>query len=195
MDDIEFLRLKQSGPYRYKKVKGEYYKLCTGCLHGEGGAWLPLHSFWIFKNGKRAGKPVSQCKACERVNRGRSGNGVVPVSRVHFAFVEIERRLGRTEACRRMGVSMNLWYRLQNGTYQNMYYSTAEKALVLLKELRENNVARHKDSIKYGAAARGAEEKIPKRNNDFYRSHGDSDTEDRRQRRAKAREKRGITDA
>jgi hypothetical protein len=193
MDDIEFMRLKKYGPYRYRKANGEFQKLCTGKLHGKDGEWMPLRSFWIYKSGSRIGKPMSQCIACERIKRGRKGSGIVPVKKVYFAFMEIERRIGRTEACRRLGVSANLWYRLESGVYENMYFQTAQKAFRLLKELRESNEVRHRDSIRHGAAARGREEKIPKKPKDFYRPHGDADSEERRKDRAKQKERRGIT--
>lgn len=129
---------------------------------------MPMRSFYILKKGKRAGKPVSQCSACIRASHGyKADGGLVPVDRVWFVFAELEARIGRAETCRRLGLSTNLWYRLDKRTYSSMYRTTARAAMVLLHELRDNNIVRHKDSIRYGATARGKKEKEPTRRRDF----------------------------
>lgn len=170
---------------RYKIIDGERHKMCNGPLHGEGGAWMPLHSFWTMKSGPRAGKPMSRCIACERVYRGRLVNsGIVPVSKVYFIFRELEARIGRAEACRRLGMSHNLWWRLDKRIYKNMEKRTVAKAMGLLQELRDKDEVRHRDSIRYGASARGRVEREVKSWTDLYRPHGDNHTEYKRKQRA-----------
>jgi hypothetical protein len=164
-------------------------KLCNGPLHGENGAWLPLRTFWTHKRGARAGKPMSQCIACERVKRGRDPNsGLIEVDRVYFIFRELQYRLGKAETCRRLGISENLWYRLDNRIYKKMYRETARKAILLLKELRENRVVRHRASIRHGSLARGHREKtvgIGDHADKFYNGTDDHEAEYRRERRRK----------
>lgn len=169
---------------RYKLIEGEQHKLCNGPLHGEGGAWMPLRSFWTLKKGKRAGKPLSRCIACERAYRGRLVNsGLVPVSRVYFIFRELEARIGRAESCRRLGMSPNLWLRLDKRVYERMEKQTVVRAMLLLQELRDKNVVRHRDSIRHGSAARGRVEKEVKRWGDLNKPNGDNEAQYRRKRR------------
>lgn len=129
-----------------------------------------MRSFWVHKIGTRAGKPFSQCVACERVRRGRmEQSGLVLVSRVFFIFEELEARVGRWEAARLIGVSPKLWHRLDNRVYKRMYKQTVYKAMVVLQELRDKDVVRHRDSIKHGAAARGRVEREVTSWGDVYR--------------------------
>lgn len=146
---------------------------------------MPLRSYHIFKTGPRAGKPLSRCIACERVCKGRLVNsGLVPVSAVYFVFREIESRIGRAEGCRRLGMSPNLWKRLDKGVYRRMEKNTAAKAMVLLLELRANDEVRHRDSIRHGAKSRNHSEREVREWRDLYYPHGDKDTEYKRSQRA-----------
>lgn len=165
-------------------IDGVQHKLCRGPLHEAGGALLPLQSFWTIKRGPRAGKPFSRCVECERVVRGRDPktSGVIEISRVWWIFVELQRRLGKAEACRRIGVSYNFWMRVEREIYLRMRRETARRAIAALYEARANNEVRHKDSIRYGAYLRGRKEKIPTHRSHFYKTHGDSDNERRRKR-------------
>jgi hypothetical protein len=167
---------------RYKEIGGERHKLCNGPLHGEDGAWLPMRSYWMMKSGTRAGKPMSRCIACERVYRGRDPgtSGLVETDRVMFIFEEIKRRIGKAEACRRLGVTPNLWYRLESRVYTKMYRRTVRSAMLLLRELRANDVVLSKKSIRHGALARGKKAKAPENVRDFYISQTDKENEDRK---------------
>jgi len=163
---------------RYKTINGVLHKKCNGPLHQEEGEWLTLDRYFINKKGKRAGKPISQCKACSRYYKFKDTNrGLVEVSRVWWIFVELRNRLGKAEVCRRLGVSRNFWYRVERGIYVRMYKKTALKAILVLREAREKNEVRHRDSILSGAAQRGRKEKIPTAKQHLYKPHGDSDTE------------------
>ena len=167
---------------RYKEIDGERHKLCNGMLHDEEGAWLPMHSFWVHKSGTRKGKPMSQCVACQKAYRGFDPevSGLIEVERVAFVFEEIKRRIGKAEAVRRLGVSRNLWIRIENRTYTKMYRRTVRDAMLLLRELRDNDVVYSKRSIHRGSLARGEEPQPPDNNRDFYISQGDADNERRR---------------
>lgn len=177
---------------RYRTFDGEKQKLCNGPLHSEEGAWLREQSFWRHKNGKRAGKLMSRCIECEKTARGRHPrtSGFIPVSSVWWIFREIVSRVGKAEGCRLIGISQNMWFRAERGVYRNMRRETARKAIVVLHDLREREVVRHKTSIKHGAAARGRKERVPIDLKDYYYSGTDADTEYRRKRRAEERDKK-----
>src|SRR4029450_1412624 len=98
---------------RYRIVKGETQKRCTGPLHPEGGAFLPLRSYWTHKKGPRAGKPLPRCIECEKTSRGRDPrtSGMIDIEHVWWIFLELQRRLGKAETIRRLGISANFWYR------------------------------------------------------------------------------------
>jgi hypothetical protein len=129
---------------------------------------MPLTSFWMHKTGKREGKPFSQCIRCERLSRGRgSDSGLVSIDRVWFIFKELQYRIGKAETCRRLGLSFNFWYRMERRIYNNIHRSTVKNAMFLLRELREENVARHRASIRHGSAQRGLKEREPKDRKDF----------------------------
>lgn len=168
---------------RYKTIDGVQHKLCNGPLHASEGAWLPLRAFWTFKSGPRAGKPVSRCAACSRVDRGRDPNsGLVPVGPVYFIFYEIQARIGKAEACRRLGMSHNLWSRLENRVYERMEKQSVRNAIILLRELRANNEVRHRRSIKSGATMRGKEERKPTHRSHYYSQVDDHKAEIKRKR-------------
>lgn len=154
----------------YKLEAGTVFKLCGGPLHKDGGEWLTLDRFWINKSGARAGRPIPKCKACERMERfGTTERGLVEVSKVWWIFLEINRRVGKAEACRLIGVSYNFWTRVEKKIYIRMYKRTAIRAVRVLRELRENNTVRHRDSIAHGSAMRGHKEKVPTTRRDYYK--------------------------
>jgi hypothetical protein len=168
---------------RYKEIKGERHKLCNGPLHAPEGAYLPMRSFWMLKTGARAGKPLSQCIACQKAARGFDPevSGLVEVDRVMFIFEEIKRRIGKAEACRRLGVTSNMWYRMERRIYTNMYRKTVKNAMLLLRELRANDVVYSRRSIHRGSLARGEEPQPPANVRDYYVPQTDIENEKRRQ--------------
>jgi hypothetical protein len=183
------------------QIDGIPHKKCFGVLHPKGGVYLPLRSFWKFRKGPRAGLPFSQCIECERSNKNRGeASGLVPISKVWWIFLELERRLGRAETCRRIGVSHNFWMRVERRIYLNMRIATARRAIITLREVRLSGEVRHRDSIRHGAYLRGRKEKIPTKQEDFYHPSGDNEAEYKRkyvkqnpdyiQRQSKARAKR-----
>jgi hypothetical protein len=108
----------------------------------------------------------------------------VPISRVQFALVELERRLGRNETCRRIGVADSFLLRLKD--QRNIQRVTAEKILIALREVRQEGIVRHRDSIRHGAYLRGRTEKVPTGYSDFYSFASDADNERKRQSRTVA---------
>lgn len=170
---------------RYKVIDDVMHKKCTGPLHPEEGAWLPLRSFFINKKGPRAGKPIPQCIECQKTSKGLDPkiSGLIPISRVWWIFIEIKNRVGKAETCRLVGVSQNFWFRAERGIYVNMRRATARRAIEVLHDLRTRNVVRHRDSIRHGAALRGREEKKVINMNDVYIRFGDSAREIQNRRR------------
>ena len=172
------------GPYSVKDGK----KLCKGPLHPEG-EWLPATEEYFFprKDDRVVSKNLllSVCKKCRRYkdakDKTRGNYGYIQVSRVRFIFLEIENRIGRREAERRMQVGVRKMKNVVEGRQRYLEAHTVQKAITLLRELRETGEVRHREDIKYGRAARGLKEtKKVTSKDDLYRPHGDSDTETRK---------------
>lgn len=172
------------GRYRITD-QGEKEKLCNGPLHPPEGAWLPLRSFWVYKTGKRKGKPLCRCQECEKVGRGRDSrtSGWIRVEEVWWIFLELQRRLGKTETLRRLHISNNFWSRAEKKVYENMRRTTASKAVKLLYEVRYSGEVRHRLSIIHGAKERGRTEKTPHLRMDFYHPTTDEELLYRRNQR------------
>lgn len=174
------------GRYRREPNTLELQKKCTGRLHPPGGVWLPMTAFFIMKKGPRAGKPIPQCKLCERMRRGGDmPRGWVYSAQVWWIFTELERRIGRMETCRRLDMSLNLWYRHDLGHVTKHRLSTVAKAMRLLREVRAAGEVRHRDSIRHGAAARGRTERQVRGERDY--NHAYMDVERDRKRRHRER--------
>lgn len=168
--------------YEIRSVNGVDHKLCRGPLHSEGGAWLPVANFK--KRGDGSGRLRGNCGRCEHYWRyGKNAgmvpefSGLVPLARYKFAILELENRLGRIEAARRCGLGKSTWMRWVTFPIgHKIQRAKAAKLLWTLREVRESDEKRHRDSIKRGAKARGEIEKKPTSRKDFYRPHGDQDT-------------------
>lgn len=168
-------------------------KKCNCPLHN--GQFVPIDQFWVFKTGKRAGKPMSKCidgwKLSKGLDPGRSG--YVPLSRVKFIFHELEARIGKTETCRRLGISQNFWMRMERGITRQARKETVIKAMELLRECRAHDEVRHRYSIRHGAAARGRKERPkPKHRKEFNVQKFQNESEMRNQHRKRA-EDQGLT--
>lgn len=168
---------------RYGLVDGVRHKRCNGPLHIEGGELLPLRLFWIHKSGVREGKLFSRCRDCSRIDKGRTNSGYIHVDSVRKIFDEIEARLGRAEAARRLNSDTKLYIRLNSGKKMYFEKATVQRAMILLRELRMKDEVRHRDSIKHGAAARGHKEKIVMERKDLYKPHGDDNAEQKKAKR------------
>jgi hypothetical protein len=155
--------------YEIRKIRGVDRKLCRGPLHHEGGAWIPVDRFGIRRE---TGRLRGNCKACEHLwryykpPRKAKFIGTVRVSRMMFAIREIEQRVGRLEAARRVGVSRHTWYSWITGKRENMQKLRAVWLIQTLYQIRREKIIRHRVSIRRGAAARGEAEKVPKTQRD-----------------------------
>lgn len=167
----------------YKVIDGVLHKLCTGPAHRDG-KMVPVSNYYPrsdAKNGLR-----NQCIDCEYVRKGAERN--VKFTSQWWAWItEIVNRVGVREGMRQCGLS-EAWFRwAKKNRPKTMHRSTARKILKALQELRKNEIVRHKDSIHHGAYLRGHEEKIPISRADYYKSHGDGDTDAQRRRQAAIR--------
>lgn len=142
-------------------------KLCFGPLHPIGGERLPCDpddlensAFWFFAKGKREGKPLSRCIACLNHARGRDPEtaGMVAVSEVEADFLKIQKRIGLTEMCRRLGISTSFLYRIKQHQYDKMLKRTAVRIWKLAADLERTGERRHPNDIRHGTAARGKDE-------------------------------------
>lgn len=157
-------------------------KMCRGPLHRDG-VWKPKTEFRFLK---KRGYFFSECRECERYRKAHRHKrpykvfGYAYYERYAWVFIEIVRRIGKREACRRIPMSYNTLWKTSTGRQRKIQKETVRRALLLLQELRASGEVRHKDSIAHGSYLRGRPEKIPTARKDFYVKHGDDDTERRR---------------
>jgi hypothetical protein len=112
--------------------------------------------FHFFKKGKRQGAPLSQCKRCMRYRHNRDPNGgFVGAEQFRPVFLELVRRIGYIETCRRLKLSSNLLYRVRKGEQQHMRMRTFEKLKAGLELVKARGEQRHPLDIRHGTAARG----------------------------------------
>jgi len=157
-------------------------KRCMGPLHD--GDYVPLDHFYKYMSGPRLGRPFARCKSCQSVRkRADAKNPMIVYDKVKFVFDELQNRLGKMEACRRLGVSHSFFSRRKSEGLKKIQRKTVIRAMHLLRECRENEEARHRSSIRRGATLRGEKERKPVRARDYYNTTQDNETEDRRSRR------------
>jgi hypothetical protein len=164
---------------------GEKQRHCKGVTHPEG-VWLLESKFRIGKKvhkGRRYMIRAMECMECYEAE-GR------PLPRVPFtssykAWVKsIVNRIGISESYRRLGVSEKAFQHWRGTNPPKTLTRHHARAIVnLMRELRETGEVRHRRSIRSGGAIRGFPEHVPRRNSDYYRPHGDNDTEARRKHR------------
>lgn len=142
-------------PRKLEIINGR--KLCTGRLH-RGGVWLPATTDYFYAIGIKGRRGFySICKKCRRsalVKDDRKNFGYVAIGRMSFVFNELEQRLGRREAERRLGGSTHLMSRIMKGRQHYVEKETANRALELLRELRQHDVQRTEKEIKFGSGER-----------------------------------------
>lgn len=178
-----------------KVIKGQEHKLCTGPGHDEP-TWLPATDkyFYQHKSGERAGKLTPRCRLCTNWKKLKSPgeSGLVPILKAQPFFIEAVNRVGLLELARRAEVSPNtiinvLRAKSNDGARQlTVQKRTLRKIMLQLISMRRKGEVRHRDSIHHGAAKRGKLEKVPAKRTDYYKPHGDSDTEFRRSSRQRA---------
>lgn len=160
-------------------------KFCNGPLHLEG-IWLPATTEHFYKRkGGLSTQFLSRCIQC-RAHKSRKTKrqiyGYAPVAKVRFIFVELEHRVGRTEAARRINFKNGYLKEIIDIHSGRKFVEkeTVRRAMEELLLCRLNDEVRHKKHIQYGSAKRGLPESSPKNGRDYYKAHGDSDTERRR---------------
>jgi hypothetical protein len=160
----------------YKTIKGIEHKLCTGPLHREG-KFVPVSKFHARRNYRHRG----QCIACNDVSKG--SEPLVPYLEIRFAVEELCFRLGQQETARRLHTRPPKVWAWRKGRAKFVKRSTARRIISLLAQVRANNEARHRRSIKHGAAMRGRAERVPYGIYDF---NGRNDWENARKRLKRA---------
>ena len=89
------------------------------------------------------------------------------------------------EAARRSGLDYKTITELAYDPHRlRVRKSSVKKGIEALRVVREQNIVRHKDSIRIGAYLRGQTEKVPTDRRDLYKSHGDDETESAKRYRA-----------
>jgi len=151
-------------PYEIRKIQGEEKKLCKGPTHPEGGEWIPITEF--YKRRYTSNERLrAWCKSCEHLmNYGKLPPeliGYLPISKYRFAIRELETKLGRQEARRRVGVGKTTWYAWVTGKRNRIQKAKAALLLRTLTEVRSTGEVRHRKSIRHGSYLRGREEKSP----------------------------------
>ncbi len=175
------------------------HKMCYGPLHDEP-TMLPLTDFYL-RNKKNPAQGYAQyCRYCRHyemmlsVGYGKI-QGFVKRDDVWWIFEEIVRKIGIMEACRRLEMSQQTMWAIRHGVSRRknapgvrtkkkwVKAEIAQRAILLLKELRDNHEVISRRSIKLGAAMRGKEVKPPEGKFDYEVPTGDNDVEKRRARR------------
>lgn len=171
----------------FKEVKGVLHKQCRGPAHEEP-TWLPATKeyFYFYKTGLYKGQIYGRCRRCinwSRIKKDPSKSGVVPIDDIRPYFIEAINRVGLTEASRRIGMHYQNVREIAKGNRTKVLKTSAEKVIVAVYEMRQEDAVRHRDSIHFGATVRGFPEKTVVDRADLYRPHGDKDTQQQRKRR------------
>lgn len=163
-----------------KKIGGVDHRQCWGPDHN--GAWVPMSKF--HKNPGKALGTRPRCAACSGTPQQ------VNFTPTYQAWLKsIVNRIGLAEAHRRLGVSertIRTWMGKERtrqipATIRRKHAIEIAKLLAQLKLTQE---VRHRKSIKRGATKRGEAEREITSPKDYYKPHGDLDTEQARRRRS-----------
>lgn len=163
---------------------------CTRC--GETKPDDPEH-YIFYRTGPRAGRrAMTWCRPCDIKDKVRHGDvsGYVPRSRVQFVFVELTNRLGKTEAARAIGMTPDAYRNILQQKTRRVQKRHVRRAIVRLRELREQGIALHREDIKFGLEYRrrlGHPIRLAKNSTDFYVREGDRGTELKRASRKRLR--------
>jgi hypothetical protein len=171
----------------FRKINGVLHKQCRGPAHDEP-TWLPATEkyFYFYKTGMYRGQIYGRCRRCvnwKRIKKCPEKSGVVPIDEIRPFFIEAVNRVGLTEASRRIGMHYQNVKTIIDGNRTKVLRTSAEKVILAVMEMRKNGEVRHRDSIHFGASARGVPEKKVVNREDLYKPHGDNNTEIQRKRR------------
>lgn len=149
----------------FKEIDGVRHKRCRGPLHREG-KFVPVGEFFLIRSGRFEGMPRAHCKDCESVFRGTER--MVPLDQGWINLLdEIVFRVGVMETCRLLERSQNWLWLVRRKRVNSIQRRTARKIVLVLMQLRKENYARHRLSIKHGSSLRGHKERIPVERRDF----------------------------
>lgn len=172
-----------------KDVDGQIYKRCNGPLHQ--GLFVPIEKF--YKRTERKNGRDYRCATCLGQSR------MVPFTQEYEMWLEsIVRRLGKTEAARRLDISYGTLWKWYTGKDRPKHLQRrhARRLVEVLVEVVQTGELRHKDSIRYGSVKRGREEKKVTKNADLYVRNSDDENEARvRWRRNNPEREREIANA
>lgn len=151
-------------------ASGRAKKLCTGPKHRAGGEYIPLKRFSVHRGKYRFGKPYSRCQDCDKHERIKNWTGChgfvlidAPIEGTNLSvasvFQELVSRVGAGEAVRLSNLSYHPFNAVLKRKQKRVRKETFAKALETLMEVRRKDARRHPKSIKYGASARGRDER------------------------------------
>lgn len=145
-------------------------KLCRGPYHREGKL-LPITEFSLRKYSSGNIRRHCWCMHCAQHKRHKNkqpNHGYVPLEQVWWIFDELIRRVGHMEAARRIGMSPSGLRLIKTRERRQVQKFTLAKAISALRDARQKNEFRHRDSICHGAHLRGREEKKVKNGEERY---------------------------
>lgn len=164
-----------------RRRRGVTVRLCRGVLHPEG-VWLEQRRFHTFMK-HNALVTRTTCMGCDFETKEH--NPYVLFTLSYRAWVKsIVNRIGVMEACRRLNIhdsTLRGW--LSSRRPKRIRRENAKSIVEVITNLRETGEVIHRDSISYGALARGLPSKPVTARTHLYTPHGDSDTELRRKSR------------
>jgi hypothetical protein len=108
------------------------------------------------------------CDQHKRHKNKQPNHGYVPVEQVWWIFDELIRRVGHMEAARRISMSPSGLGFIKRGKRRQIQKFTLARAIAALRDARQKNEFRHRDSICHGTYLRGREEKKPKNQEERY---------------------------
>lgn len=151
-------------------------KLCRGPYHEEGKL-LPITEFSLRKYPSGRIVRSSWCIHCSQYKKHKNkqpNHGYVSMEQVWWIFDELIRRVGHTEAARRINMSSNGLRLIKKRERRQVQKFTLARAISALRDARQKNEFRHRDSICHGAYLRDREEKEVKSGEERYsRSHAE----------------------
>jgi hypothetical protein len=114
-------------------------KKCNG--HHCQGQLRPLAEFYVHGSGVRKGRPFSRCKRCWNYQRTHAVVGpewldYVPMLDFRIVAVELIRRIGPTQAARRMGVNPIIFTPKRLALYESVRRRTYDSAVRVLADAR-----------------------------------------------------------
>lgn len=162
------IETRRTENFYFKEVDGKKYKRCNGPLHQ--GLFVPVEKFHRRSNSKN-GRDY-RCIGCLGENQ------MLEFSQEYQMWLEsIVRRLGKTEAARRLDISYGTLWKWYTGKDRPKHLRRhhARRLVEVLIEVVQNDELRHKDSIKHGASKRGKPERKVTKTSQLYIRNSDEE--------------------